>query len=61
MIWTSGVARRSFDALQELMPQLGLDISVKKLTPPSTIAVCLGIEINTVESTVSIPVEKLQK
>ena len=60
-VGASGVAHRSFDALQELMPQLGLDKSVKKLTPPSTVAVCLGIEINTVEATVSIPVEKLQK
>ena len=60
-VGASRVARHSFDALQELMPQLGLDISVKKLTPPSTIAVCLGIQINTVESTVSIPPEKLQK
>ena len=48
------------------MQQLGLDVCVKKLIPPSTetvctVTVCLGKQIATVESTVSIPDEKLSK
>ena len=30
------VARRSYDALHQLMRQLGLDVSAKKLVSPST-------------------------
>ena len=56
---TPDVARRSYDALRQLMRQLGLDVSAKKLVSPATSAVCLGVNIDTVDATISIPQEKL--
>ena len=52
---------KSYQFLLNLLQQLGLDISSKKLHPPSTQAVCLGILFNTVDRTISIPPEKLQE
>ena len=57
---TPGVARRSYDALLDVMAQLGVTVSKKKLVASTTKAVCLGILIDTVEGTVAIPPEKLQ-
>ena len=54
-------ARASYDFLYQLLGRLGLTISSKKLVPPSTKVTCLGIEIDTVTGSVSIPEEKLQK
>ena len=51
----------SYQFLLDLLQQLGLDISSKKLHPPSTQAVCLGILFDTVPRTVAIPPDKLQK
>ena len=48
-----------YSRLQELLLELGLTISSKKLVPPSTKVTCLGIVVNTVDFTVSIPTEKL--
>ena len=56
---TPDVARRSYDALRQVMRQLGLDVSAKKLVSPSTSAVCLGVNIDTIDATISIPDEKL--
>ena len=42
------------------MAELGLTISEKKLVPPSTQVTCLGVLIDTVKGTLSIPPEKLQ-
>ena len=58
---TPNVARRSFDALRQLMHDLGLDVSQNKLVAPGTVAVYLGIEINTVTSTTAIPAPKLNQ
>ena len=44
----------------QLLQDLGLDVSTKKLTPPSTKVVCLGILFDTEAKTISIPQEKLQ-
>ena len=55
------VARASFASLFELMQQLGLTVSDKKLVPPSTKVVCLGVLIDTENGTVSIPPEKLRQ
>ena len=44
-----------------MLQDLGLEVSQKKLVPPSTEVVCLGILINTVNKTISIPSEKLQE
>ena len=52
---------RSFDTLKALLQELGLEISVAKLIWPTTKAVCLGIEINTIARTVSIPQDKLKE
>ena len=46
--------------LQELLAELGLTVSNKKLVPPSTQVVCLGILVDTVQCTISIPPDKLQ-
>ena len=54
------VANTSCAALIELMNDLGLTISQKKLVPPSTQATCLGVLIDAVKGTISIPPEKLQ-
>ena len=56
---TPTVAKRSFDALYDAMQKLGLCISNKKLIHPGTQAVCLGVLVDTVTGTVSIPPEKL--
>ena len=44
-----------------LLTELGLDISISKLVPPTTVAICLGIEIDTVNQTLRIPDDKLQE
>ena len=59
-IGTPSVARRSYDALIQLLQKLGLEVSAKKLVPPSTKAVCLGIEIDSENCTVAIPPDKLR-
>ena len=57
---TPDVARRSYDALLDVMTQLGITVSEKKLVAPTTRAVCLGILIDTVHGTVAILPEKMQ-
>ena len=51
---------KTYTRLQELLAELGLSVSDKKLVPPSTRVTCLGIVIDTTEFTMSIPTEKLQ-
>ena len=51
----------SYNFLLDLLQDLGLAISVKKLCPPSTEVVCLGIMFDTVNRTISIPDNKLQE
>ena len=60
-VGTPSVASASYQCLLELLRHLGLDVSQKKLCPPSTKAICLGVEIDTVKRTISIPDEKLQR
>ena len=50
----------SYARLQELLAELGLTVSAKKLVPPSTQVVCLGILVDTVQQSISIPPEKLE-
>ena len=45
--------------LLSLLQDLGLDISEKKLCPPDTKVICLGILFDTVDRTISIPPDKL--
>ena len=49
----------SYSTLIALLQELGLEISQSKLVPPTTTAVCLGIEINTITRTLKIPSQKL--
>ena len=51
----------SFHTLMDLLQDLGLEISTSKLVEPTTVAVCLGIEINTINRTLRIPQPKLQE
>ena len=51
----------SFNYLCHLLQELGLTISDKKLVSPSTLVTCLGVQIDTVHGTISVPPEKLQK
>ena len=54
-------AKASFDLLFDLLQRLGLTVSQKKLVPPATSVICLGVEINTVTGTISIPADKLRQ
>ena len=56
-----GDINHSFDTLKALLQELGLEISVAKLIQPTTKAVCLGIEIDTITRTLSIPKDKLNE
>ena len=49
----------AYQSLQDLLSDLGLDISYKKLVSVITSVVCLGIRIDTVDR-ISIPSQKLQ-
>ena len=51
----------SYQFLLDLLQDLGLDISLKKLRPPSTKVVCLGILFDNIDRTISIPDTKLQE
>ena len=50
----------SFYALLDLMTQLRLTVSEKKLVRPVMQVTCLGVLIDTVEGTISIPPDKLR-
>ena len=50
----------SYTRLQALLQELGLTVSSKKLVPPISQVVCLGILVDTETLTISIPTEKLQ-
>ena len=52
-------SKASFDALTALLLELGFDISEKKVVQPATKVTCLGVDIDTVEFTVSIPPDKV--
>ena len=54
-------AYESFNRLYQMLHKLGFDISNHKLVPPTTKAICLGVEISTTEFTVSIPPAKMQE
>ena len=58
---TPSEAKLAFDQLYEIVQDLGLTISQKKLVSPSTKVTCLGIVIDTKEGTVSIPSEKMPR
>ena len=49
----------SYQFLLNLLQDLGLAISQEKLIPPTTLAICLGILVDTKTRIISIPVDKL--
>ena len=49
---------QSYQFLLSLLQELGLDISEKKLCPPDTKVICLGILFDTVNRIISIPPDK---
>ena len=51
----------SFQELYSLLQDLGLNISDHKLVHPTTKAICLGVEINTENFTISVPPQKLKE
>ena len=51
----------SYQFLLNLLQELGLDISAKKLCPLGTKVICLGIMFDTVNRSISIPDHKLQE
>ena len=48
----------SFIFLKKLLGELGLEISNKTLVPPATSVTCLGILVDSLQKTISIPSEK---
>ena len=55
------VASASYATLLQLMSDLGLMVSQKKLVAHSTQVTCLGVMIDTVEGSIAIPPAKLQQ
>ena len=55
------VVWESYDVLMQLMQELGLTISSKKLFPPVTQVTCLDILTDTVKGTLAIPHDKLEQ
>ena len=51
----------SHEFLLQLLQDLGLEISHNKLVAPSMAAVCLGILVDSINRTISIPDQKLQE
>ena len=51
----------SFNTLRALLVDLGFDISEKKVVQPATKVTCLGVDIDTVEFTVSITPDKVRE
>ena len=56
-----GDIHQSYQTLMALLQELGLEISTSKLIEPNNIAVCLGIEINSVNRNLRIPDDKLKQ
>ena len=52
---------QSYHFLLSLLKDLGLEVSDSKLVPPSTCVTCLGIQVDTVNKTLSIPQQKLRE
>ena len=51
----------SYQFLLSLLQELGLDISIEKLVTPAMSVVCLGINIDTISRTISIPDQNCKK
>ena len=58
---TISQAGPSFQFLRDLLLELGFALSDKKIVPPTTKCVCLGIELDTETFRATIPPDKLEK
>ena len=58
---SQGHSTQSYQFLRHLLDRAGFSISLSKLAPPSTTCVCLGVIIDTVKETVTIPPDKLSQ
>ena len=58
---TVSQAGPAFQILKDLLLELGFALSDKKMVPPTTKCVCLGIELDTETFTAAIPPDKLEK
>ena len=56
-----GHSRQSYEFLMDFLDRAGFPISLSKLAPPSTTCICLGVVIDTVKETVTIPPDKLHQ
>ena len=54
-------AAEAFEHLREILKAMGLQEAVEKTVPPCTVMVFLGIQVNTVELTLTIPLDKWQE
>ena len=52
-------ATGSFSTMLKLLQDLNIPVSQSKLSPPSTTLNCLGITIDSVQCTMSIPADKM--
>ena len=51
----------AYTTLKHLLSDLGLEVSQKKLIPPTSKAICLGIEIDVLNKTLAIPPQKFEE
>ena len=54
-------ALQDYEYCGSLLRELGLQESLSKACPPSTIMTCLGVQINTVDMTLSVTSERLEE
>ena len=52
---------QAYNFLLSLLQDLWLQVSQRKPVPPHTEFICLGIVVNTITKTISIPSDKLQE
>ena len=62
-IGVASIARASqhYEYCGSLLQELGLQESLSKACPPSTVMTCLGVQINTVDMTLSVTPERLDE
>ena len=57
----ASTAYEEFHALGDLLSSLGLQESSTKACPPSSVMICLGVELNTVSLTLSVSSDRLSE
>ena len=54
-------SNEAFHYLQDLLKKLGFSLNEKKIVKPQTKVSCLGVEVDTVNFTVAVPPDKMEK